>query len=259
VSALRHFLLALQFFTRIPVTGRLAQWVGYSPAMLRASAAHFPAVGWVVGAIGALTLAGALALWQPLVAAVLCTVVTVLLTGAFHEDGLADVADGLGGTSNRERALEIMRDSRIGAFGAIALVLALGLKFALLAALAGQGAWVACVALLAAHVLSRLVPLAVMRALPYVGAEGGKAKPMADAVSGSAVGIGVLWSLPAVALLALAGGAANGIAALLAAALVGVVMVRLLRRRLGGFTGDALGATQQLSELAIYLALAARL
>ena len=259
MSALRHFLLALQFFTRIPVTGRLAQWVGYSPAMLRASAAHFPAVGWVVGAIGALTLAGALALWQPLVAAVLCTVVTVLLTGAFHEDGLADVADGLGGTSNRERALEIMRDSRIGAFGAIALVLALGLKFALLAALAGQGAWVACVALLAAHVLSRLVPLAVMRALPYVGAEGGKAKPMADAVSGSAVGIGVLWSLPAVALLALAGGAANGLAALLAAALVGVVMVRLLRRRLGGFTGDALGATQQLSELAIYLALAARL
>jgi len=259
VSALRHFLLALQFFTRIPVTGRLAQWVGYSPAMLRASAAHFPAVGWVVGAIGALTLAGALALWQPLVAAVLCTVVTVLLTGAFHEDGLADVADGLGGTSNRERALEIMRDSRIGAFGAIALVLALGLKFALLAALAGQGAWVACVALLAAHVLSRLVPLAVMRALPYVGAEGGKAKPMADAVSGSAVGIGVLWSLPAVALLALAGGAANGLAALLAAALVGVVMVRLLRRRLGGFTGDGLGATQQLSELAIYLALAARL
>ena len=259
MSALRHFLLALQFFTRIPVTGRLAQWVGYSPAMLRASAAHFPAVGWVVGAIGALTLAGALALWPPLVAAVLCTVVTVLVTGAFHEDGLADVADGLGGTSNRERALEIMRDSRIGAFGAIALVLALGLKFALLAALAGQGAWVACVALLAAHVLSRLVPLAVMRALPYVGAEGGKAKPMADAVSGSAVGIGVLWSLPAVALLALAGGAANGLAALLAAALVGVVMVRLLRRRLGGFTGDALGATQQLSELAIYLALAARL
>jgi len=183
----------------------------------------------------------------------------VLLTGAFHEDGLADVADGLGGTSNRERALEIMRDSRIGAFGAIALVLALGLKFALLVALAGQGAMVACAALLAAHVLSRLVPLAVMRALPYVGAEGGKAKPMADAVSGSAVGIGVLWSLPAVALLALAGGAANGLAALLAAALVGVVMVRLLRRRLGGFTGDGLGATQQLSELAIYLALAARL
>jgi adenosylcobinamide-GDP ribazoletransferase len=259
VSGVRHFLLALQFFTRIPVTGRLAQWVGYSPAMLRASAAHFPAVGWVVGAIGALSLAAALALWTPLVAAVLCTVVTVLVTGAFHEDGLADVADGLGGASTRERALEIMKDSRIGAFGAIAVVLALGLKFALLAALAGQGAFVACAALLAAHVLSRLAPLAVMRASPYVGGEGSKSKPMADAVSGSAVLVAVLWSLPAAALLVVAGGIANGVAALVAGALVALFMVRLLRRRLGGFTGDGLGATQQLSELAIYLALAARL
>jgi adenosylcobinamide-GDP ribazoletransferase len=259
MNGVRHFLLALQFFTRIPVTGRLAQWVGYSPAMLRASAAHFPAVGWVVGAIGALALAGALALWPPLVAAVLCTVVTVLVTGAFHEDGLADVADGLGGASTRERALEIMKDSRIGAFGAIAVVLALGLKFALLAALAGQGVFVACAALLAAHVLSRLAPLAVMRASPYVGGEGGKAKPMADAVSGTAVFVAVLWSLPAAALLVIAGGVVNGVAALIAAALVALFMVRLLRRRLGGFTGDGLGATQQLSELAIYLALAARL
>lgn len=259
MNGLRHFLLALQFFTRIPVTGRLAQWVGYSPAMLRASAAHFPAVGWVVGVIGALALAGALALWPPLVAAVLCTVVTVLVTGAFHEDGLADVVDGLGGASTRERALEIMKDSRIGAFGAIAVVLAMGLKFALLAALAGQGAFVACAALLAAHVLSRLAPLAVMRASPYVGGEGGKSKPMADAVSGGAVVVAVLWSLPAAALLVIAGGVVNGVAALIAAALVALFMVRLLRRRLGGFTGDGLGATQQLSELAIYLALAARL
>lgn len=259
MSGVRHFLLALQFFTRIPVTGRLAQWVGYSPAMLRASAAHFPAVGWVVGALGALALAGALALWPPLVAAVLCTVVTVLVTGAFHEDGLADMADGLGGASTRERALEIMKDSRIGAFGAIAMVLALGLKFALLATLAGQGAFVACAALVAAHVLSRLAPLAVMRASPYVGGEGGKAKPMADAVSGGAVVVAVLWSLPAALLVIVAGGMVNGVAALIAAALVALFMVRLLRRRLGGFTGDGLGATQQLSELAIYLALAARL
>ena len=259
MSGVRHFLLALQFFTRIPVTGRLAEWVGYSPAMLRAAAAHFPAVGWVVGAIGALALAGALALWPPLVAAVLCTVVTVLVTGAFHEDGLADVADGLGGASTRERALEIMKDSRIGAFGAIAVVLALGLKFALLATLAGQGAFVVCAALLAAHVLSRLAPLAVMRASPYVGGEGGKSKPMADAVSGTAVFVAVLWSLPAATLLVVAGGIVNGVAAVVAGALVALFMVRLLRRRLGGFTGDGLGATQQLSELAIYLALAARL
>ena len=256
-AALRHFLLALQFFTRIPVTGRLAQWVGYSPAMLRASAAFFPAVGWVVGGVGALAMAGALSVWPPLVAAVLCTVVTVLLTGAFHEDGLADVVDGLGGTANRDRALEIMRDSRVGAFGAIALVLALGLKFALLATLAEEGIVPACAALLAAHVLSRFAPLVVMRAMPYVGGEGGKAKPMADAVSGGSVVIAALWSVPAVAMLAMVGEPADGIAALAAVALATVYMVRLLRRRLGGFTGDGLGATQQLSELAIYLALAA--
>lgn len=258
MSMLRHFLLALQFFTRIPVTGRLAEWVGYSPAMLRASAAHFPAVGWVVGAIGALAFAGALALWTPLVAAVLCTIVTVRLTGAFHEDGLADMADGLGGASTRERAMEIMRDSRIGAFGAIALVLALGLKFALLASLGAQDVVQACAALVAAHVLSRLAPLAVMRALPYVGGEGGKAKPMADAVSGGSLGVASLWSVPAAVLLVKAFGPAHGLAALGAAALVAAFTTRMLRRRLGGFTGDGLGATQQLSELAIYLALAAR-
>ncbi|RZL97119.1 MAG: hypothetical protein EOP73_26145, partial [Variovorax sp.] len=213
-SGVRHFLLALQFFTRIPVTGRLARWVGYSPAMLRASAAHFPAVGWVVGAIGALAFALASVLWPPAVAAVLATVATVLATGAFHEDGLADVADGLGGTQDRARALEIMRDSRIGAFGAIALVLALGLKLATLAALAqvGRTTWAdggvagrpigpwhggtasACAGLLAAHVLSRLAPLAPMRWLPHVSGEASKSKPLADAVSGCALGIAALWS-----------------------------------------------------------------
>ncbi len=262
MHGLRHFLLALQFFTRIPVTGRLAQWVGYSPAMLQASAAHFPGVGWVVGAIGAVVLLAAAHLLPggngALAAAVLCTVATVWLTGAFHEDGLADTADGLGGSSKRERALEIMKDSRIGSFGAIALMLALLLKAALLAALAGQGALDAAAAVLAAHVLSRLAPLAVMRALPYVGGEGGKAKPMAEAVSGGALVAGCVWSLPAGALLLVTQGGAHFAAALLLGALATGWMVRLLRRRLQGFTGDALGATQQLVELCIYLALALR-
>lgn len=262
MNAVRHFLLALQFFTRIPVTGRLAQWVGFSPQMLRASAAHFPAVGWVVGAFGAAVFLGALALWPPWVAAGLSTIATVLLTGAFHEDGLADVADGLGGAGaagQRERALEIMRDSRIGAFGAIALVLALALKLALLAALAGQGAAHACIAIVVAHVLSRLAPLAVMRALPYVGGEAGKAKPLADAVSGIALLVAAMWSVPAAALVLLGWGAVQAVAmAVLVVAFTGLAAASF-RRRLQGFTGDCLGAVQQLAELAIYLALAARL
>jgi adenosylcobinamide-GDP ribazoletransferase len=262
VNGLRRFLLALQFFTRVPVTGSLAGWVGFSPAMLRASAAHFPGVGWLVGALGAAVFVGAQAgLPGPagaLAAAVLSTAATVWLTGAFHEDGLADVADGLGGAADRSRALEIMKDSRIGAFGAIALVLALGLKIALLAVLAGQGAGPAAAALLAAHVLSRVAPLFLIRWLPYVGDQGAasKAKPLADAIGGGALAVGIAWSVPAAALLLWVHGVAAGLAALLLGAFGAAYVARLLQRRLQGFTGDGLGATQQVCELAIYLALA---
>ncbi len=260
MNGVRHFLLALQFFTRIPVTGALAAWVGFSPAMLRESAGHFPGVGWVIGALGAVVFGLALYLLPgeagAMAAALLCMVATVWLTGAFHEDGLADVADGLGGSRDRARALEIMKDSRIGAFGAIALVLALGLKAALLATLAGQDEVAAVAALLAAHVLSRLAPLFVIRSLPYVGGDGGKAKPLADAISTGSMVTASAWSLPAMALLWATQPLANVLAAgvLLVAAVAW--LIHYFRQRLDGFTGDCLGATQQVCELAIYLALA---
>jgi adenosylcobinamide-GDP ribazoletransferase len=261
MSGIRHFLLALQFFTRVPVTGALAAWVGYSPQMLRASAAHLPGIGWLVGGMAALVFTGVAmglsGVAGALVAAVLSTVVTVMMTGAFHEDGLADVADGLGGSAQRDRALEIMKDSRIGAFGAVALVLALGLKFALLATLAARGWQAVAIAIVGAHVLSRLMPLFLIRWLPYVGDSGAsKAKPLADAISGGALLIALVWTLPALALLLQAHDAAHVGAAVLAALLAAGWMARLFWRRLRGFTGDGLGATQQVCELAIYLALA---
>ena len=261
MNAVRHYLLALQFFTRVPVTGRLARWIGFSPQMLRASAAHFPGVGWLVGGVGAavfvLALQGLPGVAGALAAALLSMAATVLLTGAFHEDGLADVADGLGGSADRSRALEIMKDSRIGAYGAIALVLALGLKAALLASMAGQGAQAVAGAIVGAHVLSRLAPLFLIRWLPYVGDSGAsKAKPLADAISGGALFIAVAWSVPAVALLLCAHDAVHVGAALVALVLAAGWMARFFRRRLQGFTGDGLGATQQVCELAVYLALA---
>ncbi len=260
MTELRHFLLALQFFTRIPVTGRLAQWVGYSPAMLRASAAWFPAVGGLVGVIGAVVFGGALALWGAPIAALLCTIATVLVTGAFHEDGLADVVDGLGGSQDRERALDIMKDSRVGAFGAIALVLVIGLKVALLSALAVQHTvFAAMAAVLGAHVLSRLAPLAVMWCLPYVGGDASKSKPMADALSGHALGIALVCCVPAAGLLVFAYGGVTASSALLAGAVFTWIMASWFKRRLAGFNGDCLGATQQVVEVAVYLALAARL
>ncbi|GAA4419369.1 adenosylcobinamide-GDP ribazoletransferase [Acidovorax lacteus] len=267
VQALRHYLLALQFFTRVPVTGRLAAWVGYSPAMLRASAAHFPGIGWLVGLWAMAVYAATWALLQPLpfaplVAAVACTVATVLMTGGFHEDGLADVADGLGGSLDRERALDIMKDSRIGAFGAMALVLALLAKVSLLAALGSTpgGLLPALGALLGAHVLSRLWPLGLVRSLPHVGDTArSKSKPLADQISGRALMAAVLWVLPVLVLLAWHWGLVPVMVAAAASAAAAGWMRRWFRLRLGGFTGDCLGATQQVGELAFYLGLAAAL
>ena len=224
MNGVRHYLLALQFFTRVPVTGRLAEWVGFSPKMLRASAAHFPGVGWLVGGVGAavfvLALQGLPGTAGALAAALLSMAATVLLTGAFHEDGLADVADGLGGASDRSRALEIMKDSRIGAFGALALGLALLAKVSLLALLGAFEARALCAGLVLAHVLSRAWPLLLVRWLPYVGDAGAsKAKPLADAIGGGALLVGVLWSVPAAGLVLLTQGPARTLAVAVACAL----------------------------------------
>lgn len=261
----RHYLLAVQFFTRIPVTGPLAGWVGFSPAMLRASAAHFPGVGWLVAAVACAAYAAVMlglpaSAFSPLAAAVACTIATVLLTGGFHEDGLADVADGLGGSADRLRALQIMKDSRVGAFGAIALALALLAKVSLLAVLGSQGLGVVVAALAGAHVVSRFCPLALVRVLVHVGDDdGSKSKPLADQITRRALAVAALWCVPPLTMAAGALGALPVAAGTLAAGAGLLWMGRLFARRLQGFTGDCLGATQQVCEIAFYFGLAAAL
>lgn len=262
MSWLRHYLLALQFFTRVPVTGRVADWVGFSPAMLRASAAHFPGIGLLVGLLAAgvawLLLATLPPVgFAPLVTAAFATISTVLATGALHEDGLADTADGLGGSADRLRALAIMKDSRTGAFGALALGLALLAKVALLALLGAADVRALCAALVLAHVLSRAWPLVVMRVLPYVGeADGSKAKPMAEAVSSGALAVAAAWTGAVLGAIAWLQGVPFVLAPLLLSALALAALWRLFARRLQGFTGDCLGATQQVCEIACYLGIA---
>src|SRR5205823_2937871 len=130
--------------------------------------------------------------FTPAVAAIGCTAVTVLLTGAFHEDGLADVADGLGGSAERERALAIMKDSRLGSYGVLALVLALLAKVALLAVLAGQSEAGVLLALFGAHVVSRFAPLLIVRQLAYVGdPDTSKSKPIAERIGYRELAIGL--------------------------------------------------------------------
>ena len=261
---IRHYLLAVQFFTRIPITGRLAEWAGFSPAMLRASAGHFPGVGVLVGAAAA----GVYALFAvllpattftPLVAAVLSTIATVLLTGGFHEDGLADVADGLGGGNDKARALEIMKDSRVGAFGAMALSLALLCKVALVALLGSTETELLtlCSALFAAHVVSRTAPLLLIAWLPHVGdSAASKSKPLANQISSSSLLTAFVWCFIAIALVLYVQDATVLIVACSLSLVCLLWMHRLFKRRLQGFTGDCLGATQQVCEIAFYLGLA---
>ena len=168
----------------------------------------------------------------------------MLATGALHEDGLADTADGFGGGGTTGRKLEIMRDSRIGSFGALALMLALGLRVAALAALADPGR--AAAALVAAGMLGRGAMIGMMVALPRARPDGMAATLGPVPPGAAAIGLAVAAAcvlLP------------HGARALLAAVLAGALMVWLARRQIGGYTGDVLGATEQAAECAVLVAM----
>jgi adenosylcobinamide-GDP ribazoletransferase len=264
VNELKRFLAALQYFTRLPVP----RWVGHSQALLDDSVRYFPAVGLVVGAIGAVALLGAARLWSAAVAVLISMIATLLATGAFHEDGLADAVDGLGGGLDRTRALEIMKDSRIGAFGAIALGMALLLKFVTLSSVPS---WRAALLLLAGHAVSRLGAVFIMTTMPYAReSDDSRSKPLVQHVSVVSVVIATLTGIAALTPMGWAGVPMRWtdvpmrwqyvpmgwavVPGLLAVGLVCLAWGLYLRRRLGGYTGDCLGAAQQLGECAFYLA-----
>ena len=241
----RAALTALQTFTRLPVPA----WVGWSPAQASASVRYLPWVGVLVGAVAAAVFEVARRGWPVGVAVLLSMAATLLLTGAMHEDGLADTADGLGGGgTDRAKVLAILQDPRVGSFGVVALVLALGLKFQLLAALPPQRFLAVSIA---AHTLSRCSALWVMVRLPYLRDDGpSKSRPMASRrLSMPAFGVGALAGV--LACVGLARQPRVALAAAAVTALCAAMAVRGLRRRLGGYVGDTLGAAQQCTELAV--------
>ncbi|MDP5291349.1 adenosylcobinamide-GDP ribazoletransferase [Oceanimonas sp. CHS3-5] len=246
-------LVATQFLTRLPLPALRR----FDPDWLHQSSRHFPGVGLLVGSLCALAYGLGEFMFGPLVAAVMATALGVYITGAFHEDGLADTCDGLGGGLTRERALTIMKDSRLGTFGTLGLVLALLLKITLLASLSPAAAMAA---LVLAHGGSRLACISLIALLPYGGdPEHAKAKPMAQQLTHAQWWLASLWLLlPLWLLWPLFSPGAWLLAAVLTM-LTTLHMYRLLKRRLGGYTGDGLGATQQLAEIAIYAGLAAQL
>lgn len=235
---------ALGLLTRLPG----ARHDGAAPLHARAVRAY-PLVGLLVGGLAALAYAAAAGIGLPPPAsALLAVAISVLATGALHEDGLADVADGFGGGRDRAHKLAILKDSRTGAYGVLALVLSVALQAALLAAIAAPGA--AAAALLAGHALSRGLLPGVMWALP-------PARP-----EGLAGGLGRIPGRAAAQAAILGAGAAvllggwTGLLALALALAAVVWLAAVARRQIGGYTGDVLGAAQQLAALASLLAFA---
>ena len=242
-NELEYFFGAIRFFTRLPVP----TWVGHSSEALASSTRYFPAVGIVVGGIAALVFLATSYVW-PLTLAVLASMAaTLYITGAFHEDGWSDTIDGLGGGWEKERVLAIMKDSRIGSYGVAALIIMLLAKFCALIELKPS---LIPLAMIAGHALSRLCATAVMTSLDYVRDEG-KAKPMSARIGrASLVFAGLTALLPLVFL-----PPAPVAIGVVFAALATLWLACLFKRRIGGYTGDCLGAVQQLSEVAFYCGL----
>ena len=238
------FLGALRFFTRIPVS----DGIPHSASLLNHAARYFPAVGLIVGLASALVFLATQLLLPKSVCVLLAMSASIYLTGAFHEDGLTDMTDGLGGGWDKARILSIMKDSRVGSYGVIAIVMVLLTKFASLNE--ANATWIPAL-LITGHAFSRYCAILIMAGMHYVRDDAqSKAKPLATQLSGKALIVAscfglvpLLW-LPFSAMLL-------GIAAGL---LVTIWLGRKFQKWLGGYTGDCLGAVQQLSETVFYLA-----
>lgn len=242
---LKLFLVALGFYTRIPVPSRVMA----ETHLLGPATAYFPAMGLVTGGVAATVWWAAHLLFPPAVAILLSMTAAILCTGAFHEDGLADTADGFGGGWTVEQKLEIMKDSRAGTYGVVALVLTLLVRFHLFLALPAESM---VRTIIAVHVGARFAPVLVIAFLPYLRAdELSKAKPISKGVTPGAVLLALAITVGST--VALTGG--RGILGLAGLALLVPLAILFFRRQLGGYTGDTLGATEQVAELTL-LALA---
>jgi len=239
-SELDSLLGAISFFTRLRVPGKN----GHGEVALERAIRYFPAVGLLIGAIAALVFVAASLIWPKTLALIAAIAAAVVVTGAIHEDGWSDMVDGFGGGANPEKVLAIMRDSALGSYGALALAILIIARFFTLLEI---DAALLPVVLIAGHAVSRLCATFVLGALDYARSEG-KAKPFANRLGRGELVFATLCALAPLVFLppwpALAG--------LLLALIATRWLARLYKRRIGGYTGDCLGATQQLAELAFY-------
>lgn len=234
----QQFLMAVMFLTRLPV----ARWVQHDATLQLGMARWFPAVGWLVGAIAAVILlfSAQLLPWVPSV--ILATALAILLTGAFHEDGFADMCDAFGGGWEKEQVLRIMKDSRLGTYGTLGLGLMLSSKISLLCNLPLTNA---LCALVAGHVLSRATATSLLLSLPYVrDTEDGLAKTPPAEFNTASLCFTLAGAAPALFLLPVR----TWLPLLLGLLALRCWAAWYYRKRIGGYTGDCLGGAQQLAE-----------
>lgn len=243
MKELRIFLTAVMFYTRIPVSKK----VGYSPEALNRATRYLPLIGTMVGGVGALAFMAANSFLSSYPALLAALTAMVLMTGAFHEDALSDFCDGFGGGYTKEKILEIMKDSRIGTYGAISIALLILSKLFLLAEFPTTQI---PLMLIAAHTLSRLMPVLMIHTSTYVRDEAtGKSKPVGESSSIATLLIAIVLGLAPLALLQ----PWTALATIIGLLLVFLYFRHYVHKKIGGYTGDVLGALQQLSEVAFYL------
>ena len=247
----RIFLTALMFLTRLPVY----RFADHDPAYLEKASKYFPLAGWIVGLIGG----GIFILFQSFTSidiAILASMIAgILATGAFHEDGFADCCDAFGGGWTKEKILDIMKDSRLGTFGTIGLIMILAAKFLLLREILGL--WsndfsllTILLFLVSAHAISRFMPLIAIQFSKYVFREDlTKSKPLAsNRLKGKEMLLALLTGIVPMICLPL-----SSWLALPVIMLATFLLIRYFERWIGGYTGDCLGAIQQVTEISFYL------
>lgn len=247
------FFTALMFYTRIPCP----KWVDHDPAYLNQSIRYFPLIGWIVGGISGLAFFVISVYFSVPVAIIVSLVVSVLLTGAFHEDGFADTCDAFGGGWTRQKILDIMKDSRLGTYGVMGLILLMTLKMALLYEFSNvHESTVLSVSLffISVHAVSRFTASTFVFTHEYArDSNDSKAKPVAEQTSFINLQVGLIWTIVPVVFLAYVVNNYWTILIFVPAYLTKYFLARYFRKWIGGYTGDCLGATQQVSEVFSYL------
>lgn len=248
-NEVRIFFTALMFYTRIPCP----KWVDHSAEYINKSTRYFPLIGWIVGAIASLFLFGGNYFFGASIAIILSIIASILTTGAFHEDGFADMCDGFGGGWTKEQILNIMKDSRLGTYGAVGLFLILLLKFFLtlqIIELFGYD-WITIILIvISSHSMSRFVASTFIVTHQYVqDADISKVKPIAKSLKTKDVLIGAIWGFLPLLYLAYILNNWFLVLSIIPLFLAKAYLGRFFKKWIGGYTGDCLGATQQVTEI----------